>query len=303
MERGNIQKMNEFENKMIVKDEAYQKSFFPTIPNFGKKGSAFILTGGTGDDIVVNEHTTAKEIRRGKYTRLAEISTLPYMKEIRFHSPSKENAYSFDVYVKAVIQVDNPIVFYQNKNIDVDAYFDNLFSLDVRKITKCYSILDYDGMDEELTRKLSSYNTIDEATGFSYRISVVDATPGEKAQQYVYQFSKQQLDAGLKNNARKLAASYSTIYEEAVMTEVAEGKISETEAILKIEEYKNMSFDNQVKRLEELRDKGLITDSEVRVSIAPTLENAGVKPQTEGRIEQDNSEQMGIVDFYNGDDE
>ena len=32
-------------------------------------------------------------------------------------------------------------------------------------------------MDEELTNKLSSYNTMDESTGFEYRISVVDAEP------------------------------------------------------------------------------------------------------------------------------
>lgn len=296
--------MNEFENKIIIKDEPYQNSFFPKIPNFGKRGLAFILTGGCNDDIVVNEHTTSKQIRQGKYTRLVEISTLPYTKEITFNSSSKETAYSFDVYVKAVIQVNDPIFFYENKNIDVDTYFDNLFSLDVRKITRGYSILNYDGMDAELTERLSSYNNIDESTGFSYRISVVAATPGKKAQDYVHKHSTQQLDIGLKNSARKLAGSLAKTYEDAILTEVIEGKQSEAEAILKIQEYNNANFDDKIKRLEELRGKGFITDMEAKSYVTPILEGIGTKAQSrqiEGRSEQCNSETIddSIMDgFY-----
>lgn len=290
--------MNEFENKLIIKEEAYNGGFFPTVPKYDKRGSAFILTGGSGNDIVVDEHTTTRQLRQGKYTKLVEISTLPYLREIRFCSPSKESAYSFDVYVKAVIQVNNPILFYQNKNIDVDAYFDNLFSLDVRKITKVYSILEYDGMDEVLTQQLSSYNTIDEATGFSYRISVVDATPGEKAQQYVYQYSKQQLDAGLKDNARKLASSYTANYKEAIMAEVAEGKLTEAEAILQIENYENEHFENRIKHLDAMREKGFITDQEARKFVTPVLGSIGGIKEIENLEEQDNRKKMGFNKFY-----
>lgn len=294
--------MNEFENKLIMKEEAYDMGFFPKIPKFGKLGSAFILAGGSGNDIVVNELTTSKEIRQGKYTKLIEISILPYMKEIRFHSPSKEIAYSFDVYVKAVIQVNDPILFYQNKNIDVDAYIDNLFSMDVRKVTKRYSILSYDDMDEELTQKLSSYNTIDPMTGFRYQISTVNITPGEKAAEYVEQFSKQQLDAGMKRNARELISSYTVKYDDAIMAEVVEGKMSETEAIKRIEEYRNMTYDNQLKRVGDLRDKGLITDKGAKEFISTTLEcvNAEIKPEgLKGKIAKNSK----IDELYFGEDE
>lgn len=299
----NYRYMNEFENKLIIKEEAYQRNYFRPLPKFDKRGSAFLFTGGSSNDIIVNENTTTKEVRKGRYTKLVEISTLPYLKEIRFHSPSKESAYSFDVYVKAVIQVVDPILFYQNKNIDVDAYFDNLFSLDVRKVTKGYSILDYDGMDDTLTQKLSSYNTIDETTGFNYRISVVDATPGEKARQYVDQYSKQLLDAGLKNNARKLSSTYSTIYEDAVMTEVAEGKLTESDAILKIEEYKTMNFENQVKRLEELREKDLITNKEAKNLLNPALDGVGIKNKLDANLESGSSKKIEMDDFYTGEEE
>lgn len=163
--------MTEFENALILKDEPYQAGFFPKVPNFRKEGSAFIFGGGINDDLLVTDRTTTKELRQGRYTRLIEISTRPYLQEIHFLSPSKETAYSFSVYVKAVIQVQKPITFYVNRNLDIGAYFENLFSMDVRKITRKYSILDYDDMDEELTKKLSTYDNFDESTGFSYRIS------------------------------------------------------------------------------------------------------------------------------------
>lgn len=293
--------MNEFENKLIIKEEAYQNGFFPKVPKVGKRGSAFILTGGCDNDIIVSEYTTAKQIRQGKYTQLIEISTLPYMKEIRFCSPSKETHYSFEVYVKAVIQVNDPITFYQNKNIDVDAYFDNLFSLDVRKITRSYSILDYNGMDDELTQKLSSYNTIDESIGFSYQISVVDAAPGEKAQEYVQKYGKQQLDAMLKKSARDLANSFTTSFEEAIRTEVAEGKLSEVEAILKVKEYKNLSYEEQVSRLVELREKGFITDKEARSYVVPALEGMGTpiqSQQLQDYSEKSKVKKFGMDEFY-----
>lgn len=295
--------MNEFENKLIIKEEEYKGGLFPTIPKYNKRGSAFILSGGIGDDIVVNEYTTIKEIRQGKYTKLVEISTSPYLREIRFRSPSKESAYSFDVYVKAVIQVEDPIVFFQNKNIDVDAYFDNLFSLDVRKITKKYSILDYYGMDEELTHKLSSYNTIDEATGFNYRISVVDAIPGDKAQKYVEQNGTQELDAGLKVNARRLAALYTSDYEEAIRTEVAEGKRTEAEAALLIKDFKNQSFSEQIERIETLREKGFITNQESRKFVYPVLEGVGVKKQIDNLDEQNNIKKVELDKFYTEEEE
>ncbi len=296
--------MNEFQNKLIVKEETYQNGLFPKVPKVGKKGSAIILTGGCNNDIIVSEHTTTKEIRQGKYNQLVEISTLPYLKELRFHSPSRETHYSFDVYVKAVIQVNNPIVFYENRNIDVDAYFNNLFSLDVKKITGRYSILNYGGMDDELTQKLSSYNTIDESTGFRYQISVVDASPGEKAQEYVQKFGKQQLDAELKKNARTLAASFSKNYEDALMTEVAEGKMSEAEAIMKINEYNNLNFEGQVGRLNKLREDGLITDTEARTFVKPALKGFGAGEkmlQMNDNAEEKGSRGLDMDQFYTED--
>lgn len=293
--------MNEFENILIINEEEYQGGFFPQIPKYNKHGSAYILTGGVCNDIVIDERTTTKEIRKGKYTKLVEISTRPYMREIRFGAASKDKAYSFDVYVKATIQVTDPILFYQNKNIDVEGYFNNLFSMDVRKITKSYSILEYDGMDDELKRMLSSSNTVDNATGFTYRINVVDATPGEKARNYVEQYSKQQLDAELKRRARELKGSYSTDYKEAIMTEVVEGKKTEAEALIEIENYEEGNFEKIINRLEVLRERGLITDRDAKRYVMPTLNYTGIN-QADNSSNQEESISGKFNQFYDEED-
>ena len=267
--------MNEFENKLILKEEDFQTGLFPKVPEHKKKGSAYILTNGCKDDIIVSDKTTGKQLREGKYTKLIEISTAPYMKEIRFNSPGKEIAYSFDVYVKAVIQVEDPISFYENRNLDVDAYFNNLFLLDVKKITRKYSILEFDGMDDELTQRLSAFNTIDETTGFSYRISVVDAMPGAEAQEYVQQISKQELDAKVRGRAHTLAGNLTDKYEEAIRAQVVEGKITEVEAIEKIQEHKEMAEDKTIRRAEHLLAQDLMTGKEAKECVKNVLNESG----------------------------
>lgn len=254
--------MTEFQNDLILQDVPFKGGFFPQIPNYRKAGSAFILAEGANDDILVSANTTTRDLRVGKYTRLVEISTHPYTKEIDFTAASKEGAYSFSVYVKAVIQVTNPLTFYVNRNLDVNAYFKNLFTMDVRKITRKYSILDYEGMDEKLTEKLSSYNSFDDSTGFSYRVSVVTAEPGRDAEEYVKNYSKQQLDMKLKESARGLTSSLSGSMVEALKTAVVEGRMTEEEAFQKIAENEDKEFARAVKRVETLRESEILTDEE-----------------------------------------
>ena len=259
--------MNKFYNKLILADEAYGNEWFPQIPNYNKQGSVFILVEGKNNNILVDGNTTTKEIRQGKYKRLIEISTVPYIEEIRFESASKETSFTFDVYVKAVIQVKDPIVFYNNRNLDATSYFTNMFSLDVRKITRQYSVLDYDGMDEVLTQKLSSYNNVDASTGFEYRISVVDAEPGSRAIEYVRRSNEQSLNAELRKKARNLIGDVALDYENAARMEVVEGKLSEEEAILKIQRFRQASYGDRIRQIKELRESSLITDIEARSMI------------------------------------
>lgn len=291
--------MNEFQNKLIVGDKPYENGLFPQIPNYNKRGSEFILTGGSGDDIIVDERTTVREIRKGKYTRLIEISTLPYVKEIRFEAPSKESAYSFNVYVKAVIQVVNPIAFFENCNIDVDEYFYNVFFLDVKKVTRKYSILDFENMDDDLNHLLSVYNVEDKTIGFRYQVSVVSADVGDKARDYLEKCDKQRLDAAVKRQVREEAKHVTDSYEEAIKAEVIEGKISEREAIIKIDEYKNRKLNQQTDCFVKLKENDLISISDAREYTMSELQKiAGKSGQQKDHIESKMFEYLSMDDFY-----
>lgn len=291
---------NKFENELILKEEVYRNVLYPKVPKSEKQGVVVILTGGCKDDIVVNESTTVKEIRQGKYTQLVEISTRAYIKEIKFHSPSKETYYWFDVYVKGVIQVNNPIIFYKNKNLDIDTYFYNLFYLDVKKVTRKYSILDYEGMDDEL-QQILSLCTIDESAGFVYQISVVDVSPGEEAKEYVHKYEKMLLDNTMRKRANNMAKSIAITYEDAIKFEVIEGNLTQTEAILKIKEYEKANYDEKVRHLDELREKGVITDIDFRKCIEPAL--IELKSANEDdNLKQNILEDLGMNQFYSEDE-
>lgn len=291
--------MNEFQNKLLLKDEPYQCGLFPQIPNFRKDGSAFVLTGGCNDDLHITERTTSREIRQGRYTRLVEISTRPYLTEIQFNATAQEQAYSFDVYVKAVVQVVDPITFYRNRNIDVDAYFNKLFSIDVKQITRQYSILNYGGLDQDLTQKLSTYNNVDSDTGFSYQVSMVDAEPGADAREYVSRASKQQLEASLRSQAQMLATTLTSDYAEAVLMEVAEGKLSYEAAILKIEQHEDSRFDKMVDGTVKMMDKGLLSENQARQRVLPSLGVGGGPMLGSGAGVGDTEQENGAFDqFY-----
>lgn len=293
--------MNEFINKLILKEEEYKNGWFAKVPPHNKRNSAFILTGGIKDDIEVVDTTTAQEIRLGKYTRLVEISTAAYVKEIKFNTLSRESAFSFDIYIKAVIQVKDPIAFYHYKNLDVDEYFKNMFFMDVNKITKAYSILQYNGLDEELIRKLSNYDNVEADTGFGYRISAVWAKPGEQATTYVTEQSKQIVEAELKNRAKEFVSVYKQDYEDAIWTQVAEGKLSQLEAHEKIQEWNMKSYENQMKITKELLENNIITNREARESGRAVIHSLAYKTNMKQITEQDTQKDVDLDKFFNGD--
>lgn len=265
--------MREFKNELVIKEEEYSCGLFPVIPNYHKQESAYILTDGVKDSILVDQYTTTRHIRMGRYRKLVEISTIPYIKEIYFSAPSEDTTYKFNVYIKATIQIDKPLIFFGNRNIDVDAYFQNLFLQDVKRITRKYSILSFEGMDDELKAKLSMCNTVDSSTGFVYQISSVSASLDEEAEKIVRKRDRQKMDAKLYSSAKELSNVYTTNYNDAVLINMVQNNGSLPETIREMERYENEKFEQKINRLEVVRDKGLITDKEARQLAMPVLEN------------------------------
>ena len=107
---------------------------------------------------------------------------------------------------------------------------------------------------------------------------------------------KQNLDAELKKKARNLVKDVAIDYENAIRTEVIEGKISEREAILEINKFRDADYKEQLKKAVDLRERRLISEEDARkminkILIADNQENlieAGQNEVTDIDVQDDN---------------
>lgn len=243
----------------------YKCGMFPQIPNYHKSGSWFLLTDGILDDIVVNENTTVKEIRRGRYKRLVEVSRKILEFSHTFNSNCQETSYTFKVMIKANANVNDPVKFYANiKNISVNDFLNNQFLLDVKGVTRKYSILNYSGIDEELTRVLTSSTVIDDISGLSYRITNVMTEPNDEAIKILKSRDEMTIKHKMSEEAGEIARGNRTkTYEQAIWEEAARGKLTDVEAIRLIEEYNRKNVEEKRNMLVRLIDDGIISDADV----------------------------------------
>lgn len=302
MEMGEKQ-MRKYRNELIIEDAEYKNGLFPKIPDVKKQGSVFILTDGSNNDIVVNEHTTVRDIRSGKYKRIVEISKLKHTKEIIIQSPSRESYFLFEIRVKFVVQVINPLIFCENRNLNIDTHFKNLFASEIRKITQQYTILECVEINEELNQRLTIHNDINnEILGLYYEVLDIDAAPTGDAWDYVEQSGRRVLDSEVKQKTRNLIEKYSKDYEVALMTEVADGKITEAEAIEKIDRYKREKYEesqkvfkDSIETLNSLRENDYLSTQEAREIMLSQLINRGMKIE---HSTYEDVESANYEDFY-----
>jgi hypothetical protein len=193
------------------------------------------------------------------------------------------------VRVKAKVLVDNPVDFYNNlRNIDIRTFFNNQFSLDVAKITRKYSIMEYSGIDEELTAVLTSSHVADSTTGLSYQIQSVITEPNAEAKALLKTKDDMHIRAEMTQIASGIAQhSRGKSVEEAVWEEAAQGRISDTDAINKIEDYKKKGYLEKITMLIQLRDDGFISDAATAEQVQMLLpaSNAGTKTLPSGEVE------------------
>ena len=245
--------------------EEYKSGMFPKIPNYRKRDSWFLLTEGTTNDIIVDDHTTVKDIRRGQYKRIVEISRNTLVFTHTFNSNCSEISYTFKVTIKANVYVNDPIKFCANvRNISVQDFLNNQFSLYVKSVTRKYSILNYNGIDDELTRVLTASVASDDTTGLSYQVTTVMTEPNDEAMRTL----KDRDDMSIKHKMTVAAGEIAMInkdktYSDAIWEEAAKGNISDVEAIQRIEEYARKNDSNKINMLLKLRNEGFISDVDI----------------------------------------
>ena len=130
----------------------------------------------------------------------------------------------------------------------------------------------------------------------------MDAEPGVEAIEYVKRNDKQNLDAELKKKARDLVKDVATDYENAVRTEVIEGKLSEKEAILEINRFRNADFEERLNKVTDLRERRLISEEDARdmikkIQIVDNQENL-IEERQNGAIDTDTQDDNVLDELY-----
>jgi hypothetical protein len=281
--------------KFVLGDTKYQNSPFAKIPNHDQRSSWFLLTGGTLGDIIVivDERTTVKQIWRGRYTRLVEISkkVLPY--EHEFASSCKETSYTFNVRVKAGVSVNNPVDFYYyQRDNDIRTFLNNQISLAVTRIMRGYSITEYSGIDDALTTALTSSRVVDQTTGLSYQIQSVITEPNDDAKALLKKKDDMHIRAEMAQTASAIAQqSQEKSFEDAVREEVVQGYMTDMDAIRIIEDYQRKGYQERIDLLLKLRDEGFISDADMTTQVMTLLPTSNTLPKAlpnnEGDVSSD----------------
>ena len=275
----------------------YKCGMFPQIPNYHKRDSWCLLTEGVMDDIIVNERTTVKDIRRGQYRRFVEISrnTLAFVHT--FNSNCEETSYTFAVTIKANVYVNDPIKFCANiRNISVRDFLDNQFSLDVKGITRKYSILNYNGIDEELTRVLTASTVSDDTSGLSYQITTVMTEPNDEAMKILKDRDNMAIKHKMTTVAGKIAGlNKAKTYADAIWEEAAKGIITDVEAVQRIDEYERKGTNEKLAMLMKLRDEGFISDADISAQSQNFLPSPQVQSTSVKQIQKKDTSSVDIL--------
>ena len=131
-------------------------------------------------------------------------------------------------------------------------------------ITRKYSILNYNGIDEELTRVLTASVVSDDTSGLTYQVITVMTEPNEEAMKILKNRDDMTIKHEMTMAAGEIAMHHKTkTYADAIWEQAAQGIITDVEAIRSIEEYEKQNDNEKFNMLLKLRDEGFITDADI----------------------------------------
>ncbi|OJV62990.1 MAG: hypothetical protein BGO41_09810 [Clostridiales bacterium 38-18] len=263
--------MESHNNIFINKILPFKNGLFVSKPNIEKGNLIFLLVDGKNEDLLVNERTSIKQIRDGKYTKLIEIINYPITKEIKITAPAKENSYNFLITLNLTLEHTSPFLVLQNKTLIIEDFLHNQLSLEVRRITKMYSVLDFGMLGDQLTEKLMYPTQLEPDVGVKYRVSSVTANLSEEALKFLRKQDDIELGAEIRKKESSIGSSLITNFRTAIGAQIARGEISEEEAVYKIEEYESNHFHKDLDKYMKLVKGNIYTEAEVRDHIRGQL--------------------------------
>ena len=235
----------------ILREDSYSNGLFPSIP-YIKKGVATVLTNGKTPPVIVDTQLSTRQIRKGRFNRIVEISTILHSINLNFSVLSKNDPYRFDVTVKINVRIIDPIAFLSSQITDVPEALMMHFSPIIRRISKQGDILDYGSLEALIVQKLSEPDVFDDQSGITYTVIDAEVQPDATAMEYVRQITDHELNTRIERHKADIMAEAISLKEK-----MKSGIVGQ-----QIDNMREM-----INFLDELRDKGILSDAEVAENV------------------------------------
>lgn len=250
----------------ITAEKAYTVSFFPKIPYAGPQ-KALILSGNGGERrLVITENTRVKtsDLKRGKFSRMAEVDIQPHTVAFKEKYLSVDRVSKFEIEIRATAQVREPEQVYEQGIHDVAQALLEEMEGHLQELAAAYELEESGRLREAVKSELGDYYQLNsgiEVRGI--RVSV------RMEQQYEKLRAKTQYEKAKAVEAKKLQNVY-TDSSTAILAELAEENITAEEAVRRMKKGLSEDFDERIRQVravaalaEELQNQDFLKGSGV----------------------------------------
>ena len=253
----------------ILSDEPLKMGRFSTIPAYSSESEFVVLAKGISSDIAINTHTTSKDVRKGKFSRVIRISKGALSHQLTLKSPCREITYQFLITITSDVRVSDPIK-YCNSRLTTGSrnFIEGALLNQIQETTMNYSMFEYGDMQSELTRTFLTKEYEDKTEGLIYEIVSLKAQPDTDMANSIRERDNMYRSMEIKRMAAQIAdeIKYKS-YEDVIMEEIAQNKISHEEGLNKINAFQNSDFNSKLLLYQQLHKEGSFSDSEYQNAV------------------------------------
>lgn len=257
----------------IIKETTYVNSFFPKIPFVSPQRIIILCNTGTGEQLVITENSKIKtgELKKKKFNWTVEIDMQPHMVSFKDKYSSQDNISDFEIEIKAMACVTEPLQVYAQGIKDVAEAMRREMAGYLEDLASRYDLDESNQLREAIKSRLGDIYYLN----CGIQINGIQVTV-HMEQRYKELRSKSQYEKAKAAEAQKLKAVYME-EDTAIFAEVADGRITPEEAVKRMKKSFSDDFNENLRRIRELaalyqemQENDLVTEG----VLAKELENS-----------------------------
>lgn len=273
-------------SRLIVNEAGYNGGLFPKIPP-RVPGQDTLLISVDGIPRLVTDHLTVRDIRRGNFNKIVRVSTAMFSSDISLKAVSGNAPFQFEIKVGVECKVYDSATYYMSHTAySLEDSVRTALSRIVTPEAKRFQLTDNNASAEMLRTFESKGEKAIETLGVKFSVVSVDANPDAEAEGFIREMSiktlnvrvqKHSIDEGVKLTSRSM--------EDAIMAQVADGKLDMEGAISKLrqtnrnEGYNNLEdMERVISFIRKLQTDNIISDDEAGQRISEFLQGLPVLP-------------------------